>query len=113
MGFSCGGCRAAYGPPVVYFSDRPPVINEENATVNGIHYDNETEDCWEVITKITYTNNTITETGYYWNTEFSVVAQFEEAMYANAQAGRRSSWKYRRASEFKDSESCLANNEKD
>ena len=104
---SFSGCKQpAYGPST-------PIINVEEATINGVHYDNETETCWIVTTKITYADDTITETGYYWNTEFGIIAQFEETMYTSVLAGNRASYQLSRASEFKDSESCLANNEKD
>lgn len=114
LGFSCFLSCAKYGSPYYYHGEL--VIDEEAGTVNGRHYDNETKDCWKVTTKTVYPDNpdsTITETGYYWDTEFGIVVAFETTMYSSSQAGYRTTYQYSRASEFKDSESCLANNKED
>ena len=114
MGFSCFvSCSAAYGPPLSSYKPFKPVIDEEAGTVNGVPYDNKTESCWKVTTTIAYTDNTVTKIVYFWGTQFALVASLEEEMYMYASAGYRPQYNYILASNFKDSESCLANNEND
>jgi len=54
-----------------------PEIDEQNATINGKHYDNETYKCWEFTWEYTVKvtgEPTESEDGvdYYWTTEFEI-----------------------------------------
>ena len=110
MGFSCCRFPLAYGPNP---NTRSVVIDTEAGTVNGKQYDNKTQGCWKVTTKSTYTDRVVTEVEYRWDTEFGLVAAYEVSAYASSQAGIPVTYECVKAPEFKDSESCLANNPKE
>lgn len=64
--------------------DNAPVYDDTNATINGRHYDNETEKCWKVDTwqKTVYShspedNTNETETYYEWGTEYEIRKSWE------------------------------------
>ena len=108
LGFS--GCfnQGAYGSP--YVSNKI-IIDDEAGTVNGTPYDNKTKKCWEVTTSITYPDHNAKTMEYYWGTEFDLVVSYEVLMYQYSSSGYQCWYRYEWASEYKDSESCLANNE--
>lgn len=54
-----------------------PEIDFEAGTVNGKHYDNSIEKCWEVTSEMTVYGTISTTTTYEWGTEFSVVSTYE------------------------------------
>lgn len=91
--------------------DPTPTINEENATVNGVHYDNITEKCWEVTFNYNANNEKKSETSYIWGTEFYVVSTIELTMWVAAQAGYDyTSYSYVETLWFHDYDSCEAHN---
>jgi len=96
--------------------DPAPDVNYDKCTVNGIPYDNEHSCCWEETITGKAMGITASETTYSWCTEFEEVAAMEQAMWAVAQGnsayGIGASYSYKKAPQFKDSESCLANNDK-
>lgn len=96
--------------------DAMPKIDNSKSTVNGRHYDNDTEKCWKV--SATYTiktsdsKNTKKETRYVWGTEFYLVSLMEMEMWGMAQTGEYGSASYGYVvTTDKDSESCEQRNE--
>lgn len=54
-----------------------PEIDEEAGTINGKHYDNSIEKCWEVTYEMTVYGTISTTTTYEWGTEFYIVSTYE------------------------------------
>ena len=96
--------------------DAMPKIDNSKHTVNGRHYDNDTEKCWKVSTTLTIktsgSKTTNKETEYVWGTEFYLVAMMEMEMWGVAQSGEYGSAAYSYiVTPDKDSESCLDHND--
>ena len=107
---SCSGSSssASYKP-----GDPAPQIDYTAGTVNGIAYENKTDKCWKQTVTATVYGQSASDVSYTWNTEFAVKAAGEMAAYASAQMGVGTyTFSYVEAPQYKDSESCLANNEK-
>ena len=73
---------------------KQPVIDEENHTVNGVQYDDETYYCWKFEWETTTTYGGLAAAGgsehdsgvdYYWWTEFDAQSYKAEWDYANNQ----------------------------
>lgn len=113
-------CAGKSGGSDYYKDGKTPVIDEKNCTVNGTKYDNEKEKCWKVIVKGTGRfdfgfamvdlKQDQSEEGYVWGTQFEMVAGCETLMYTAAKTGTKASYSFSEASAYKDSESCLKNN---
>ncbi|MBO4690690.1 MAG: hypothetical protein J5621_07425 [Paludibacteraceae bacterium] len=105
-------CKAGEGTSD-YYKTHKFTFDLEAGTVNGKAYDNETEKCWKVTNTETTLGIKTTTESYTWNTEYGVVFSNEFALDAAAATGiMKASYKYEEAPDYKDSESCLANNNK-
>ena len=96
--------------------DAMPKIDNSKSTVNGRHYDNDTQKCWKVSTSLTIktsdSQTTKKATTYVWGTEFYLVSMMEMEMWTVAQTGQYGSAKYGYiVTSDKDSESCLDHND--
>ena len=94
-----------------YYKNHKLNIDWDKCEVNGHKYDNETEKCWKVTTTATVMGVTATADSYAWSTEFVLVAAEETAM-ASTVVGK-SKYSYVEAPAYKDSDSCLANNDEE
>ena len=94
-----------------YYKNHKLNIDWDKCEVNGHKYDNEKEQCWKVESKSTVLGATVTTETYEWETEFVLVASWETAMAGVAGVGK-SSYSYI-ATTDKDSDACLAHNDKD
>ena len=78
--------------------DPMPSINPSEGTVNGRHYDTETEHCWKITinykVKSDDSSTKGSETMFVWGTEFAIVSAQETAMWTAAQAGKYASASY-------------------
>ena len=110
----CSGSIVANNPYKA--GDPQPSIDPNAGTVNGKSYDNTTEKCWvEVISSTAY-GYTEKEETYMWATEFEMEASYQMFLWEMAQAGGyvagvSASCSYSAAPQYKDYESCIANNE--
>ena len=106
---SCGGSSSASYKQ----GDPEPQIDYNAGTVNGVAYDTKTECCWKETSTATVMGVTASTVSYEWSTEFVMKAAGELAAWSAAQAGVGTyRFSYVAAPQFKDSESCLANNDK-
>ena len=106
---SCGN-NNGMGSSDFYKDGKQVDINYNEGTINGTKYDTQNEQCW----KVTATQKlivTVTVDEYIWGPEFEAVAFGEGLMWTYAQTGIKASYKYAPAPAFKDSESCLENND--
>ncbi|MBR5677683.1 MAG: hypothetical protein IKX20_06060 [Paludibacteraceae bacterium] len=91
---SCGaGSSSSYEQ-----GDPMPSINASEGTVNGHHYDTDTECCWKVTfnykVKSSDSQTKGSETMWLWTTEFGLVSTQELAMWTAAQTGKYASCSY-------------------
>ena len=104
-------CKGESGSSSYYANGKEPQIDFNEGTVNGKKYDTEKETCWKYTIKTTTLGISASASEYTWGTEWAMVAACEETMYIAAQTGiTKASYSYVEAPQFKDSESCLANN---
>ena len=100
-----------------YYKNHELQIDIEAGTVNGKAYDTTTQKCWKTSLTTKTFGVTTTDIEYQWGTEFSVVAGLETGMaaaYALHSIGNtKATYTIEEAPAYKDSESCLANNDKE
>ncbi len=107
-------CAGKSGGSDYYKDGKTPDINVNESTVNGVKYDNTNEKCWKYTVNTTTMGITVGVDEYTWGTEFVMIAACEEAMYLVAQSGvSKATYSYVEAPAYKDSEACLANNERE
>ena len=108
------GCTSIIANNPYKAGDPEPTIDYNAGTINGKSYDNTTAKCWVEITKTTAYGYTDTEETYIWYTEFEMEASYQMLLWEMAQvggvAGVSASYSYSAAPQYKDSESCLENN---
>ncbi|MBO4689303.1 MAG: hypothetical protein J5621_00345 [Paludibacteraceae bacterium] len=75
---SCGGKA---GSSDFYNNGKEPEINYEEATVNGVKYNDTDNKCWKYTITTTVAGFSGTADTYVWGTEFAIVAACEWAMY--------------------------------
>ncbi len=92
--------------------DPAPEIDYNNATVNGIAYDDEIDACWKTDVTAKFMGFKVSLTYYDWGSEFDIVAIHEQTAWMCAQSGY-SSYRYVSAIDAtkKDYEACKAADE--
>ncbi len=95
-----------------YYKTHDIVIDWEAGTINGKAYDNTVEKCWKLDVTQSYIV-TVTVQEYCWGTELYARTVGEGIMYTYGKTGIKATYKMAAAPEFKDSESCLANNDEE